>query len=113
MVVVPEIPVVIAIPSVIVLNASVIAFPVPFEKALPVVIRPDPVSALIRWAGPISIMPAITVPPWIIVAIDPNETGSRYRRPHSNHTWGRRWANPHANRYLGEHTTSRQEKQRN
>ena len=74
--VVPKIAIAVAVPAVIVVEPPAVAFPVPFEKALPIIVGSYPAGAVIRWAGPVSAMPLVTASDRIPVAIHPDITGA-------------------------------------
>jgi hypothetical protein len=73
-----------AVRSMIVLDAAVLAFPIAAEEALTVVTRAYPASALVGRASPIAAMPAIVATNGIPVAIDPEELRAGADRANSN-----------------------------
>jgi len=89
-----------AVPMVVVFNPTAIPAPIPEKKLLPVVMGPDPAGALVRRSSPVAIMPCVTAPHGIPIAVDPNEVGVRSRGLHSNHSRFRWRANSDSNRDL-------------
>src|SRR5260221_5726113 len=92
--------VVIFIPPVIMLYAAVTSVPITAIEAFAVMARSDPTCALVRWAGPIAFMPAITATGGIPVTANPDEVRTGLLWNHCHHPW-RGWCkNPDANRDL-------------
>jgi hypothetical protein len=48
------------------------AFPIARKELLAVVMRFHPLSAFIRWQGPIPFVPAVMPPNWIPIPTDPH-----------------------------------------
>jgi len=89
-----EIAVVLAVPMMIVLVAASVAVPVAIVIALSIVARRYPASANVMRTRIVSVMPSVTAPHWIPIAVHPDKIGTRAHRPNANvsRTWGR--ANP-------------------
>jgi len=78
------------VPTVIVVYAAVVTFPVAFEKAVAVMVRPDPACPRIRRTGPIALMPAVVAVDRIPVSVNPDVIRTRCDRPRAKHS-RRRW----------------------
>ena len=94
MVVFAKIAIMVAVPMMIVLVPASGAVPVAHIIPLPIVARRYPVGSLIMRAGIVSVMPPVTAPHRIPVAVHPDKIGARAHGPNANHagTWWR--ANP-------------------
>ena len=66
-----KVAVTVAVPMVIVLSAAAITLPIPFKKHLSVMMGGHPVRGRIGRARPISVVPPISIPDHIPVAIHP------------------------------------------
>jgi hypothetical protein len=73
MVSVAEVPVVVAVPVVIMFNTAAISFPVTHKEPFAVVVRRNPTSALVGWASPIAFMPFIVPSHGIPITLHPHE----------------------------------------
>ena len=82
--------VVVTIPSVVVLDPTVVTVPITREVLLPVVVRTYPVSARIWGSRPVARVPFVMVSYRIPVAINPDEVRTRPYRGYSNYTRRRR-----------------------
>jgi len=95
--------------TVIVLESSTIAIPVPIIEALAVVARRYPPCTSIGRSGPVSVVPTVTASHYIPVAVYPKEIRPRSYRPNPNHA-RRRWrADSDSNRNLAEHASRGQQ----
>src|ERR1700675_4389309 len=99
----------VAVPTMVVVEASAVAFPIPFKKHLPIVARSDPARAGVGRPGPVTIMPSVAVPGRVPVTIHPEEVRSRSPWPDANYTGPRRRADSDSDRYLTERHSYRQQ----
>lgn len=81
--------VMLAVPSVIVFYAAVVAIPVTCVKAFAVVARANPAGAGVWRPRPVAFMPSITAANGIPVTADPDEVRSGLIGKHCDHSWGR------------------------
>src|SRR5579863_1266499 len=81
--------VMLAVPSVIVFYAAVIAIPVTCVKAFAVVARANPAGAGVWRPRPVAFMPSIAAADGIPVTADPDEVRSGLIGKHRDHSWGR------------------------
>jgi hypothetical protein len=95
-----KIAVMVAIPSVIVFHAAVIAFPIAREKLPAIVTRTHPVSAFIRRTRPVTRVPAIPAVHRILITVHPHITGAGRRGTDRNDAWRRGRANAYPNANL-------------
>jgi len=95
-VIVAEIAIAIAVPSMIVLHPAAVALPVACKELAPVIARPNPAGARIRRTSPISVMPPITVSGRIPVTVYPEVIGSRSSWPGMNDARRRRGPDSYA-----------------
>ena len=100
------------IPMMIVLAATVIAFPIAFVEALAIMTGHHPHSTGIGRARPVSVMPPVMVAYRIPVGVHPNEPRSRSHRPDPYDSRRRWWADGDSNRYLSEEGSSHEEQER-
>lgn len=100
------------IPMMIVLAATVIAFPIAFVEASAIMTGHHPYSTGIGRACPISVMPPVMMAYRIPVAFHPNELRSRSHRPDPYDSRRRRRADGDSNRYLSEQDSSHEEQER-
>jgi hypothetical protein len=100
------------IPMMIVLAATVIAFPIAFVETLAIMTGHRPHSTGIGRARPVSVMPPIMMAYRIPIAFHPNEPRCRSDRPDANDSRRRRWADADSNRYLSEQDSSHEEQER-
>lgn len=94
------VPVVIVIPFMIVFEATMGAVPIAGIVASSLVAWTDPVSATIRRAAPIALVPTVVARYWIPIAADPREFGSGLCRNNGDHAWLGRRTNSDSNRDL-------------
>jgi len=83
--IVAEVPIMVAVPSVIVLESTPAAVPVAVIEQSAFITRPDPTRALIRRPAPVTLVPSIVVPYRIPIPVHPKnpgpgETGARNTR---------------------------------
>jgi hypothetical protein len=100
--VMPEIAIPIAVPSMIVIEPTAVAFPIAFEKLSSLIAGAYPSGAAIGGASPISVMPPVPPSNWIPIAVYPEIVRSRSSRPRMDDPRWRGWSNPHAYRQLRE-----------
>jgi hypothetical protein len=108
---VAKIPVVVAVPSMVVFPPAGIAIPIAIEEALPVMMRRHPPRARISRASPVSRMPPIAVSDYILITVHPDIFGAGTWRPNPNHPRRRRRADSDSDGNLGEREASNQEHQ--
>jgi hypothetical protein len=97
MVVMMEVPVVAAVPTVIVLNVAVISIPVTLKILPSIVVGSHPASTFIWRPAPIALMPFVMVSYRIPITVDPYEIRAWSCGLDPNHAgWGRR-TNSHSN----------------
>lgn len=87
----------IPIPSMIVFDAAMFAFPVPGVELLPIVPRPYPASAFIRGTRPVTRVPAVSTVHRVLIAVNPNVSGAGSRRTNHDDTRRRRRSNADSN----------------
>ncbi len=86
--------VVVPVPPMIVLKASVVSIPIAGEELLPVVVRRNPSSAYVGRASPVPSMPSIMSVVGVPIAVDPDVVGPRTSR---NRVHARRRRRPDTN----------------
>jgi len=86
---------VVAIPMVIMLAATTIAFPISRKKVLAIMMRCHPTSTSIRRTGPIAFVPLVAMADWIPIPLYPKESRARTGR-HGVNPRGRRRPNSNA-----------------
>jgi len=102
MLVFTKIPVMVAVPVMVVFAPAAIAFPVPRKEALSVVVGHNPTRAEIGRTSPVSGMPLIMASNGIPVSLNPYEFGAWSSRDYPNHT-RRRWRSDlYSNRHLAQ-----------
>jgi hypothetical protein len=106
MLVFTKIPVMVAVPVMVVFAPAVIAFPVPNKEAPAVVVGHNPTRAGIWRTSPVSGMPLIMTSNGIPVSFHPYEFGAWSSRDNPNHTRWRWWSDLYSNRYLAERERS-------
>jgi hypothetical protein len=89
-----------AVPVVIVFNTAAISFPVTHKKLLPIMMRLNPTSSLVRWSSPITVMPPIMPSRGIPITPYPHELRTWRCWQNLNHTGRRRRPNSDSNRNL-------------
>src|SRR4029077_938128 len=89
MISVVEVPLVVAVPVVIVFNTAAISFPVTNKELLLIMMRLNPASSLVRWSSPIAPMPPVMPSHGIPITIYPHELRSWPFWQNLNYTW--RW----------------------
>jgi hypothetical protein len=82
----------IAVPAVIMLEASAVSFPIAVIVATAFIARPDPDCSSVWRASPITAMPNVMAPYGIPITVDPNIFGARSDWPYAVYTWRRRSA---------------------
>src|SRR5579862_8608297 len=95
-----EIAIVVLVRVMVVLYPPVLSIPVACEVLLPVMVWRNPTSALVRWPGPIALVPFVVTSHGVPIALDPDEVRPRTRRNHSHRSGRRRRTNPNADREL-------------
>jgi hypothetical protein len=88
----PEVAVVIAIPTVVVRNPSMLAVPIAVKKHSTFIPRNDPVGTCVWRPRPVPFMPFVTIAFWIPIAVYPEIVGTGGRRANALHTWRWRWS---------------------
>ena len=89
------------VPVVIVIEAAARTVPVAAIEAATFMPRADPASSRVRWARPITFVPAIVASDGIPIAVDPHEIGCGLRGHDDDGRWRWRHANLNANGNLG------------
>jgi hypothetical protein len=86
-----KVAVMLTVPMMIVLVPASRAFPVARIIPPSIVVRRYPVGSLIMRASVVSVMPPVTAPHWVPVAVHPNKVGTGAHRPDANYarTWRR------------------------
>ena len=93
-VLVPIVPVTIAVPMVIMLDLAVLTLPVAAVVFSALIMWSLPIGALIGCARPVTLMPSPVVPHRVPIAINPLVPWSRAGRNNTNYRWCRRRADP-------------------
>ena len=112
MIAVPEIPIAISIPMVIVIAPTGVAGPIPGEVAATFITRGDPPGVGVHGAGPVTGMPLVVVSRRIPVALHPVKLRTGSRRKNPDNTRGRRRADLDSDRNLREGRCSGKNKYR-
>jgi hypothetical protein len=77
--------VVIAVPTVVMLDSAAVAFPIAGKKLFAIVMGRDPSGSFIRRASPIPVVPFVMTTDRIPIAFDPHISGPWTRRKSVNH----------------------------
>jgi hypothetical protein len=80
------------IPMMIVFDSAAISGPITHKILVALMTRRHPISALIRWPGPVSLMPSVMPSHWIPIPLHPHKPFSWRRRLNVNDTRRRRCA---------------------
>jgi hypothetical protein len=97
---VAEVAIAIAIPAVVVLDPSVVAFPIAFKKRSTFVPWCYPARTGIRTPRPIAFMPLVAVAFWIPIAVYPEIIRTWYGRANPLHTGCGGWSNANSKGHL-------------
>jgi hypothetical protein len=86
----------VAVPAVIVLEATAVTIPVTAVELATFIARANPGGACVRRTGPVAFVPTVTTAVRIPISINPVVVGPWRHRPHPNHTGPRRWTDSDA-----------------
>jgi hypothetical protein len=101
-----KIAVVVAVPVMVVVAPSAVAFPVPSKEAPAVVVGNNPTRVGIWWPSPVSAVPLVVVSHRIPISLHPDEFRAWTRRENSNHPRRRGRTDFYSNRHLTERECS-------
>jgi len=97
---VAEVAIAIAIPTVVVLDPSVVAIPIAFKKPSTFIPRPCPVRTCVWRPRPIAFMPLVAVAFWIPIAVYPEIIRTWGGRANPLHTGCGGWSNANSKGHL-------------
>src|SRR5262249_44872807 len=94
------IPIPIMIPAVLVLDPTLVAFPVTLEIFTVLIARSDPLGSRVRRLHPVNFVPSPVLSYRITIAVDPHIIRSGSLMKNTNHTRRWWWTDPDSNRKL-------------